>query len=66
MNSVKCAVQSIDAGHLVFATDYPQEFTDDPLEIKTYIENIRKLEISEKEKELILGGNALSLLWPKN
>ena len=62
MNSVKCALTSIQPSRLVFGTDYPQEFSEDPMKIKTYIENIKKLEIDEESKELMLGRNASRLL----
>ncbi len=62
MNSVRCALTSIRPSRLVFGTDYPQEFSEDPTKIKTYIENIRKLELDEESKELMLGGNARRLL----
>ena len=62
MNSVKFALASIRPDRLVFGTDYPQEFSEDPMEIKTYIENVRKLELDEASKELMLGGNAVRLL----
>ena len=63
MNSVKCALTSISPRRLVFGTDYPQEYFDeDPMNIKTYIDNIKKLEIDEENKELMLGGNASRLL----
>jgi predicted TIM-barrel fold metal-dependent hydrolase len=32
------------------------------MKIKTYVENIKKLEMDEKNKELMLGGNAKRLL----
>jgi predicted TIM-barrel fold metal-dependent hydrolase len=62
MNSVQCALTSIHPSRLIFGTDYPQEFSEDPLKIKTYVENIKKLEMDEKNKELMLGGNAKRLL----
>lgn len=63
MNSVKCALTSIGPNRLVFGTDYPQEFfEEDPLNIKTYIQNIKALEIDEESKALMLGGNAGRLL----
>jgi predicted TIM-barrel fold metal-dependent hydrolase len=62
MNSVQCALTSIHPSRLLFGTDYPQEFSEDPLKIKTYVENIKKLEMDEKNKELMLGGNAKRLL----
>jgi predicted TIM-barrel fold metal-dependent hydrolase len=62
MNSVKYALASISPSRMVFGSDYPHEFKEDPLSIKTYIENIKKLEIDEESKELMLGGNARRLL----
>jgi len=62
MNSVKCALTTIHPSRLVFGTDYPQEFNEDPMKIKTYVEDIKKLEMDEKNKELMLGGNAKRLL----
>ena len=62
INSVKCALTTIRPSRLVFATDYPQEFSGDPMSIKTFIENIKKLEIDEESKNAILGDNARRLL----
>lgn len=62
MNSVRCALTSISPSRLVFGTDYPQEFSEDPTKIKTYIENIKKLDMDDESKELMLGGNARKLL----
>jgi predicted TIM-barrel fold metal-dependent hydrolase len=62
MNSVKNALLSIHPTRIVFGSDYPQEFMDDPENIKTYVENLKKLDIGEENKELILGGNARRLL----
>jgi aminocarboxymuconate-semialdehyde decarboxylase len=62
MNSVKYALTSIRPERLVFGTDYPQEFFEDPMNIKTYIENVRNMDLDEKSKELMLGGNAKRLL----
>jgi len=62
MNSVKCALTTIHPSRLIFGTDYPQEFSEDPMKLKTYVKNIKKLEMSEKNRELMLGGNAKRLL----
>jgi predicted TIM-barrel fold metal-dependent hydrolase len=62
MQSVACALTTISPSRLVFATDYPQNFSTDPMEIKTYIENIKHLNIAELDKQAILGGNAKELL----
>ena len=63
MNAVKCALTTISPSRLVFGSDYPQEFFDeDPMKIKTYIENIKNLEMDEQSKGLMLGENARQLL----
>jgi predicted TIM-barrel fold metal-dependent hydrolase len=61
MNSVKNALLNISPTRLLFGTDYPHDL-DDPLNIKTYIDNIKKLEIGKEGKDLMLGGNARRLL----
>ncbi len=60
MNSVKCALLNISPTRLLFGTDYPHDL-DDPLNIKTYIDNIKKLEMDKESKDLMLGGNARTL-----
>jgi aminocarboxymuconate-semialdehyde decarboxylase len=62
MNAVKCALTSIRPSRLVFGSDYPQNFIHDPDGIRIYIENIRKLELDEESKRLMLGENAKKLL----
>ena len=62
MNAVKCALTTINPTQLVFGTDYPQEFAENPKDIKKYLENIRELELDEGTKQLILGGTASKLL----
>jgi len=62
MNSVKCALTTISPEKLVFATDYPYNFTYDPQGVKDYIGNIRKLDLPSKSIEAMLGGNAVQLL----
>ena len=63
MSSVKCALTNISPHRLVFGTDYPQEFFgEDPVNIKTYVENMKGLEIDQESKEIMLGGNARRLL----
>jgi aminocarboxymuconate-semialdehyde decarboxylase len=62
MNSVKCALTTMRPSQLLFGTDYPQEFVNDPSEIKTYIENIRKLPLDKNDIDLMLGGNARKIL----
>lgn len=62
MSSVRCALTAISPERLVFGTDYPQEFRGDPMNIKTFIGNIRKLEIDDASKDAMLGENARKLL----
>jgi predicted TIM-barrel fold metal-dependent hydrolase len=62
MGAVRSALTGISPKRLVFGTDYPQEFRGDPMNIKTFIENIRKLDIDEESKEAMLGENARELL----
>ncbi len=62
MASVHCALTGISPERLLFGTDYPQNFRGAPLMIKTYIENIKKLDLDEASKEAILGGNGRQLL----
>jgi len=54
---------------LVFASDYPQDFTGvntdtgkGMSELRNYIETIRGLPLSEQSKEAVLGGTAARLL----
>jgi predicted TIM-barrel fold metal-dependent hydrolase len=62
MNSVVCALTTISPSRLIFATDYPQNHYKNPMEIKTYIENIRKLDLSAADLQRVLGDNAKDLL----
>ena len=62
MNAVRCALTAIQPSRLVFGTDYPQNFIENPMEIKGYIDRVKALEIDEESKTLMLGGNACRLL----
>jgi predicted TIM-barrel fold metal-dependent hydrolase len=62
MNVVKCALTAITPERLLFATDYPPNFTDDPMAAKTYIDKIKNLELPSESIEAMLGGNASKLL----
>jgi hypothetical protein len=44
MNAVECILTTMSPTRLMFATDYPYNFTKDIPGIKRYIENIKKLE----------------------
>jgi aminocarboxymuconate-semialdehyde decarboxylase len=54
---------------LVFASDYPQDFTGvntdtgkGMTELRNYVDAVRHLALDEKSKEKILGGTAAGLL----
>ena len=64
-----CALQGIRPDRLVFATDYPQDFTGVSTDtgkgmaaLRDYIDAIRELPLSDDEKDAIMGGTAASLL----
>ena len=67
--ALHCALQGIRPDRLVFASDYPQDFTGvntdtgkGMAELKNYIEVIRNLALDEAEKNRILGETAAQLL----
>jgi aminocarboxymuconate-semialdehyde decarboxylase len=67
--ALNCALQGIRPERLVFASDYPQDFTGintdtgkGMKELKNYIETIRNLPLDEKSKEKMLGDTAAVLL----
>ena len=67
--ALNCALQGIRPERLVFASDYPQDFTGvntdtgkGMRELKNYIETIRGLPLSESSKAAVLGGTAARLL----
>jgi aminocarboxymuconate-semialdehyde decarboxylase len=69
ITALNCALQGIHPARLVFASDYPQDFTGvntdtgkGMKELKNYIETIRGLPLDGKSKERILGGTAAQLL----
>jgi len=67
--ALNCALEGIRPERLVFASDYPQDFTGvntdtgkGMTELRNYIETIRKLPLGTQSKEDILGGTAARLL----
>jgi predicted TIM-barrel fold metal-dependent hydrolase len=67
--SLHCALQGILPERLVFATDYPQDFsgvnTDTgrgPKDIRAYVGAVRALDLTGDQKEAILSGTAKRLL----
>jgi aminocarboxymuconate-semialdehyde decarboxylase len=62
MAAVKSALTNISPGRLMFGTDWPFNFDHEPPEVRRYIAEIRKLDLSKRDVEGILGGNAARLL----
>lgn len=67
--ALHCALQGIRSERLVFASDYPQDFTGvntdtgrGMKELKAYIDAVRALALSDATKEAILGRTAAQLL----
>ncbi len=65
MQSVHCALTNISPKRLLFGTDYPPNFVDDPEGMKKYIAEIRRLDLDKESIEGILGGNGVKLLGLK-
>lgn len=68
-NALRCALTGIKPERMVFATDYPQDFTGATTDtgkgardIRKYIEEIRSLPLPEETKARMLGGTAAELL----
>ncbi len=69
LTALHCALQGIQPERLLFASDYPQDFTGvnsdtgkGMKELRKYIEDIRQLPLNEQHKEALLGGTAAKLL----
>ena len=69
LTALNCALQGIRPERLVFASDYPQDFTGvntdtgkGMAELQSYVATIRNLPLSETAKQDMLGGTALRLL----
>ncbi len=67
--ALHCALQGIRTERLVFASDYPQDFTGvntdtgkGMQELRNYIDTIRKLPLNEGTIDAILGRTAVDLL----
>ena len=67
--ALHCALQGIRPERLLFASDYPQDFTGvntdtgrEMKELKAYIDAVRALALSDATKEAILGRTAAQLL----
>ncbi|MEX0803562.1 MAG: amidohydrolase family protein [Candidatus Binatia bacterium] len=69
LTALRCALLGIKPERLVFASDYPQDFTGVSTDtgkgmesLREYIAAVRRLEIKEELKDGILGGTASWLL----
>ena len=69
LTALSCALLGIRPERLVFASDYPQDFTGvntdtgrGMKELKEYIQAVRNLPLADATKEAILGGTASRLL----
>jgi predicted TIM-barrel fold metal-dependent hydrolase len=67
--ALQCALTGIKPERLVFATDYPQDFTGvvtntgkGPAQIRDYIQSVRDLPLPAAATEAMLGGTAARLL----
>jgi hypothetical protein len=67
--ALHCALQGIRTERLVFASDYPQDFTGvntdtgkGMQELRNYIDTIRELPLNEGTIDAILGRTAVDLL----
>jgi aminocarboxymuconate-semialdehyde decarboxylase len=56
--AVQCAIDTVGIDHVVFGSDSPPV----PLPLIRAVDTVRKLRISDAEKQKIMGGNAASLL----
>jgi len=67
--ALRCALEGIRPQRLVFASDYPQDFTGvntdtgkGMAELRNYVAAVRKLPLNEKHRDDMLGGTAVRLL----
>lgn len=62
LDALKCALTNISPSKLIFGSDWPWNFEDDPQGARQYIEEIRKLDLPQSDIDAILGGTAARLL----
>jgi predicted TIM-barrel fold metal-dependent hydrolase len=61
LQTTKAALTNISPMRLMFGTDYPPNFSNDAKGMRTYIEEIRKLDLDKKLIDAMLGNNAVEL-----
>lgn len=62
IETIKCALTNINPKRLVFGTDYPPNFIDDPDGMRIYVEKIRALDMDSSSIEAMLSTNGKELL----
>ena len=62
IQTVKCALTNISPRRLLFGTDYPPNFINDPVGMATYIEKISQLDLDKESIDAMLSTNAIELL----
>ena len=62
MAAVKSALTTISPKKLLFATDWPPNYENNPRGASEYVEAIRKLDLPAEDIEDMLGGNAARVL----
>ena len=62
MAAVRSALTNIRPERLMFGTDWPYNFDHEPQEVRRYISEIRKLPLSKRDIDGMLGDNAATLL----
>jgi len=65
VQTTKAALTNISPKRLMFGTDYPPNFRNDPKGNKKYVEEIRKLDLGKKSIDSMLGNNAVELFHLK-
>ncbi len=62
MAAVRCALTTISPRKLMFGTDWPFNYQDNPRVARQYVAEIRKLDLPREDIDAMLGGNAAKLL----
>jgi aminocarboxymuconate-semialdehyde decarboxylase len=62
VNAFECGYSFFGPDHIIFATDYPFGPREGEAEVEGALHQIRSVELSETEKEKMLGGNLQRLL----
>lgn len=62
IKTVKSALNFISPKKLMFGTDWPLNYESEPASCKSYIDDIRGLDLPEDDIDAMLGGNAARLM----